>query len=200
VIDRSPMRDIPHSPVALYEAAHLFGTRIAETILARVQCANAQIGRTYGCKRSDQSAANTLQGGGRSLIAARPSRPEYCPARVTVLSAVSRAAATSGPVRKRGHCKVHNGLTRDRVPTAPTAQLPAPSPGGDTLVLNARDAISAHYAGIGCEGQRNGCPDRQTLCRRTANLRAKATRALPGPERCSMASAEVFRCSGRLTR
>ena len=54
-----------------------------------------------------------------------------------VLSTVSRAAATSGPVRKCGHCKVHNGLTRDRVPTAPTAQLPVPSPGGDTLVLNA---------------------------------------------------------------
>src|SRR3954467_1653147 len=53
-----------------------------------------------------------------------------------VLSAVSRAAATSGPVRKCGHCKVHNGLTRDRVPTAPTAQLPAPSLGSDTLVLN----------------------------------------------------------------
>src|SRR5829696_2081013 len=30
------MRDIPHSPVALHEAAHLFGTLIAETILASV--------------------------------------------------------------------------------------------------------------------------------------------------------------------
>jgi hypothetical protein len=91
----------------------------------------------------------TLQGRGRSLIAARPSRPECCPARVMVLSTVSRAAATSGPVRKRGHCKVHNELTRDRVPTAPTAQLPAPSPGGDTLVLNAwgRDpgALCRHW-------------------------------------------------------
>src|SRR3954469_20755782 len=75
-------------------------------------------------------AAKYLARRGRSLIAARPSRPECCPARVMVLSAVSRAAATSGPVRKCGHCKVHNGLTRDRVPTAPTAQLPAPSPGG----------------------------------------------------------------------
>jgi hypothetical protein len=36
VINRSPMRDIPHSPVALYEVAHLFGTLIAETILASV--------------------------------------------------------------------------------------------------------------------------------------------------------------------
>src|SRR5215212_4675887 len=30
------MRDIPHSPVALYEVANLFGTLIAETILASV--------------------------------------------------------------------------------------------------------------------------------------------------------------------
>src|SRR3954470_18835989 len=30
------MREIPHSPVALYEVAYLFGTLIAETILASV--------------------------------------------------------------------------------------------------------------------------------------------------------------------
>ena len=36
MINRSPMREIPHSPVALHEAAHLFGTLIAETILASV--------------------------------------------------------------------------------------------------------------------------------------------------------------------
>ena len=72
--------------------------------------------------------------GGSSLIAARPSRPECCPARVMVLSAVSRAAATSGPVRRTGIARSTTGL---RVPTAPTAQLPAPSPEGDTLVLNA---------------------------------------------------------------
>ena len=30
------MREIPHSPVALYEVAHPFGTLIAETILASV--------------------------------------------------------------------------------------------------------------------------------------------------------------------
>ena len=52
----------------------------------------------------------SMPSGGRSLIAAQPSRPECCPARVTVLSAVSRAAATSGPVRKRGHCKGHRSL------------------------------------------------------------------------------------------
>src|SRR6266849_6366085 len=53
------MREIPHSPVALYEVANLFGALVAETILASVQCASAQTGRTYGRKRSDQSAAKT---------------------------------------------------------------------------------------------------------------------------------------------
>ena len=36
MINRSPMREIPHSPVALYEVANLFGTLVAETILASV--------------------------------------------------------------------------------------------------------------------------------------------------------------------
>jgi hypothetical protein len=36
VINRFPMREIPHSPVALYEVTHLFGTLVAETILASV--------------------------------------------------------------------------------------------------------------------------------------------------------------------
>jgi hypothetical protein len=63
-----------------------------------------------------------------------------------------------------------------------------------------RDPLPNGYAGVACEDQRNGCPDRHTLCRITANLRASATRALPGPERCSIASAQAFRCSGRFTR
>ena len=36
MIDRSMTKEIPHSPVALYEVAHLFGTLVAETILASV--------------------------------------------------------------------------------------------------------------------------------------------------------------------
>ena len=48
--------------------------------------------------------------------------------------------------------------------------------------------------------QRNGSPDRQTLCRITESLRAKATRALPEPERRSIAAAQSFRCSDRFTR
>ncbi|MGH6852697.1 MAG: hypothetical protein ACREDJ_05770 [Methylocella sp.] len=36
MIDRSKTRDTPHSPVTLYEVAHLFGTLVAETVLASV--------------------------------------------------------------------------------------------------------------------------------------------------------------------
>ena len=36
MINRSTTREIPHVPVALYEVAHLFGTLVAETILASV--------------------------------------------------------------------------------------------------------------------------------------------------------------------
>src|SRR3954451_18657406 len=49
------------------------------------------------------------------------------------------------------------------------------------------------YAAMAGAAQRNGSPDRQTLCRITDSLRAKATRALPEPERRPIASAQSFR-------
>jgi hypothetical protein len=52
------------------------------------------------------------------------------------------------------------------------------------------------YAAMAGVAQRNGTPDRQTLCRITDSLRAQATRALPEPERRSIASAQSFRCRG----
>ena len=36
MIDRSMRRETPHFPVALYEVVHLFGSLVAETILAGV--------------------------------------------------------------------------------------------------------------------------------------------------------------------
>src|SRR5712691_9759973 len=55
----------PHLPVALYEVAHLFGTLVAETILASVHVrAHKQAGHMDA---SDliKALPNTLQGGGR---------------------------------------------------------------------------------------------------------------------------------------
>ena len=66
MINRSSMREIPHSPVALYEVAHPFGTLIAETILASVHMrARTQAGHTDA---SDliKALQNTLRGGGPS--------------------------------------------------------------------------------------------------------------------------------------
>ena len=65
MIDRSMTREIPHSPVALHEVAHLFGALVAETILASVHVrAHKQAGHMDA---SDliKALQNTLQGGGR---------------------------------------------------------------------------------------------------------------------------------------
>jgi len=59
VIDRSKTRDTPIGPMAVNVVA-LLGTRVAETILASGQTTTALKGRTYGSKRSDQTAAPTL--------------------------------------------------------------------------------------------------------------------------------------------
>jgi hypothetical protein len=80
VINRSTARDTPNDPMALYLVAILFGTLVAETILASVHVrAHQQAGHmgasdliktlqihlarrvpsTYGRKRSDQNTANT---------------------------------------------------------------------------------------------------------------------------------------------
>jgi hypothetical protein len=50
-----------HWPV---KVAGLFGTRVAETILAS-GVTTAPTGRTYGCKRSDQTLKKLLWHGGR---------------------------------------------------------------------------------------------------------------------------------------
>jgi hypothetical protein len=50
-----------HWPV---KVAGLFGTRVAETILAS-GLPTAPTGRTYGCKRSDQTLKKLLWHGGR---------------------------------------------------------------------------------------------------------------------------------------
>jgi hypothetical protein len=56
---------IPHFPVALYEVAVLFGTLVAETILASVHVrAHKQAGH-MGASDLVKALQNTLQGGGR---------------------------------------------------------------------------------------------------------------------------------------
>jgi len=83
------------------------------------------------------------------------------------------------------------------VPIGPPRNCLHPRPGAMRVKCLTR---LMRYAAITGADQRNGSPDRQTLCRITDNLRAKATRALPEPERRSIASAQSFRCSGRFTR
>jgi len=66
VINRSTTRDIPHFPVTLYKVALLFGTLVAETVLASVHVrAHKQAGHMDA---SDliKALQSTLQGGGPS--------------------------------------------------------------------------------------------------------------------------------------
>ena len=111
-----------------------------------------------------------------------------------VLFAVSRTAATSGPVRSTGIARSTTGSRLTRTHRL-AAQLPAPRPGA---ILPSD--LTMRYATSGRGAQRNGSPDRQTLCRITDSLRAKATRALPEPARRSIASAQSFSGSDRFTR
>ena len=60
------MREIPHSPVALYEVAHLFGTLIAETILASVHVRARKQAGHMGASDLIKALQNILRGGGKS--------------------------------------------------------------------------------------------------------------------------------------
>ena len=55
-------------------------------------------------------------------------------------------------------------------------------------------------AAFACSGQRNGCPERQTLCKITESFLATATRALPLPDRLAMACPQSFKLEAFLSR
>jgi hypothetical protein len=78
VINRSTTRDNPHFPVALYEVDILFGTLVAETILASVHVrAHKQAGH-MGASDLIKALQNTLQGGGRPHMESGPLRDRLC--------------------------------------------------------------------------------------------------------------------------
>lgn len=65
MIDRSMTKEIPHSPVALHEVAHLFGALVAETILTSVHVrAHKQVGHMDASDLIN-ALQNSLQGRGR---------------------------------------------------------------------------------------------------------------------------------------
>jgi hypothetical protein len=65
VINRSTTRDIPHFPVARYEVAVLFGTLVAETILASVHVRAHQQAGHMDASDLIKLLQNTLRGGDR---------------------------------------------------------------------------------------------------------------------------------------
>jgi hypothetical protein len=60
-------------------------------------------------------------------------------------------------------------------------------------------AASGHgQAALAFSDQRNGCPERQMLCRITESFLASATRALPAPDRLAIACAQSFNPTKRV--
>src|ERR1700740_389819 len=89
------------------------------------------------------------------------------------------------------------------LPRAHLRGQPAPSPPRATIPPGPRqDGImqKSRQVGAGWPDQLNVSPDRQMLCKMTDNFRANAMRALPGPDRFAMASAQSFRPDARFTR
>ena len=60
--------------------------------------------------------------------------------------------------------------------------------------------MNACQAAFVCSDQRNGCPERQTLCKITESFLASATRALPLPDRLAMACLQSFKLEALLSR
>src|ERR1700730_15491715 len=76
------------------------------------------------------------------------------------------------------------------------SQPPVPSPGGQPLHPQSYSDESCEQwgqAALACSDQRNGSPERQTLCRITESFLASATRALPFPDRLAIARAQSFK-------
>jgi hypothetical protein len=120
-------------PVAIYKVAPLFGTRVAETILASVHVRTHQQAGHMGASDLVKATATHLARRGpfsnrASFVKGLLLLPVAFPgSRFSPRSAY--AAATSGPKHRR--CNVHNELTWNTC--GPTASLAAglhPRPGG----------------------------------------------------------------------
>jgi hypothetical protein len=124
VIDRSTTRDIPHFPVALYEVALLFGTLVAETILASVHVrAHKQAGH-MGASDLIKALQNTLQGGAVHIW--EMDSPRYS-------SAWSRFRR--GQAWKRFHNQSENDNAGGLLPLSRAISLPASASNGAQNVL-----------------------------------------------------------------
>ena len=145
--------------------------------------------------RSNQPKTLLLQPG-RSLIAAPPSSLSF----ILYIACLGHGSLRGQhelpqhPVRSTsaGIARSTTGLRLITCPWPRPRNCLHPRPGATRSSAGYR-GISMRYAAIAGGVQRNGSPERQTLCRMTDSLRAKATRALPGLERRSIATAQSFK-------
>ena len=95
------------------------------------------------------------------------------------------------------------GIGRADAAQGPLSQPPVPSPGGQPFHPQSCSDESYEQwsqAALACADQRNGSPERQTLCKITESFLASATRALPLPDRLAIARAQSFKREALLTR
>jgi hypothetical protein len=78
------MRDIPHSPVALYEVVNLLGTLVAETILASVHVRARK-------KAGHMGASDLINAAAKHLARRGPSTYGECGLRLREISAQPQA-------------------------------------------------------------------------------------------------------------
>ena len=69
MIDRSTARDTPFRPMAFYKVAHVFGTHVAETILASVHVRAQQQAGRMDASDAVKSSKSILRAGGRPRMA-----------------------------------------------------------------------------------------------------------------------------------
>ena len=104
MIDRSPTRDTPRLSVALYEVAPLFGTRVAETILASVHVRAHQQAGHMDASDPITSPQKILQGGCRPHMTARRQHVED-----GLHNSSERHRSRPASMRRRGHERFDQG-------------------------------------------------------------------------------------------
>jgi hypothetical protein len=178
-------------PVALYEVAVLFGTRVAETILASVHVRAHQQAGHMDASDLIKTLQIALRGGGRSLIASL----------LSIASCLLRPYQGHGSLRGR-RSRRNIWFEAQALQCPQRARMASRGPGPSLAAARTLALVGNHHircdarmdpgegfrqTAAGCSDQRNGSPERHMLCRITESFRASATRALPAPDRLAIA-------------
>ena len=168
------------------------------------QLAAAPTGRTHDCTRPSAERQNIL-------ASQRPFSNRISSVK-TSSSRLYRSPRGHGSLRGRRRPPHHPARSAGSpMSTTGSWRLPLCDPTASrgvarTLAPEGKHTVSTRppdgfllrlQTAISCLSQRNGSPVRQMLCKRTASLRARATRALFVPDRLAIFIAQILRANGR---